>query len=193
MSQNGWMRIVTKICGPQFIALSVPPEKIVFCNGAVSLNVVTEELTIGTAAPFKLRDFANEMKIRKSNGGGGGLIIAKQIIAEKMRAELRTFGFTNEEMSKLKLEVMQNILASCCADPVPGFECVPACDLTSPAHRKDVIEFFSLPVEDLGEGITLDSLFPPEEIAALRARGYTDDAIFELTRKQACEILGIET
>src|SRR5262249_33589157 len=53
--------------------------------------------------------------------------------------------------------------------------------------------FEDLPVEDLGEGITLDSLFPPEEIAALRARGYTDDAIFELTRKQACEILGIET
>src|SRR5262249_1056838 len=143
--------------------------------------------------PFKMRDFFNEVKRRKSNGGGSGLASAKQIITEKMGAELRMLGFTNEELSKLKLEVMQNILASCCADPVPGFECVPACDLTSPAHRKDVIEFFSLPVEDLGEGITLDSLFPPEEIAALRARGYTDDAIFELTRKQACEILGIET
>src|SRR5262249_40478597 len=105
------------------------------------------------AAPIKMLDFANEMKTRKSNGGGGGLIIAKQIIAEKMRAELRAFGFTNEELSKLKSEVMQNILASYCADPVPGFECIPPCDRTSPAHRKGVIEFFSLPVEDLGEGI----------------------------------------
>ena len=150
MTQVDWFPIVTKICGPQFIELSVPPEKNVFCNGAVSLNVVTEELTIGTAAPIKMLDFANEVKIRKSNGGGGGLASAKQIIAEKVRAALRAFGFTNEELSKLKPEVIQNILASCCADPHPGFEgFLPPCDLTSPAHRKAVIEFWNLPVEDL--------------------------------------------
>src|SRR5262249_44252777 len=124
MTQVDWFPIVTKICGPQFIELSVPPEKNVFCNGAVLLNVVTEELTIGTAAPIKMLDFANEVKIRKSNGGGGGLAIATQIIAEKMRAELRALGFTHEELSKLKPEVIQNILASHCADPHPGFECL---------------------------------------------------------------------
>src|SRR5262249_13236990 len=52
-------------------------------------------------------------------------------------------------------------------------------------------EFADLPVEDLGEGITVDHLYPPEEIAALRAHGLTDDAILELTRKQTREILGI--
>src|SRR5262249_31788749 len=129
--------------------------KNVFCNGAVLLNVVTEELTIGTAAPIKMLDFANEVKIRKSNGGGGGLAIATQIITEKKRAELRAIGFTHEELSKLKPEVIQNILASHCADPHPGFECLclSPCDYTLPAHRKAVIEFWSLPVEDLGEGL----------------------------------------
>src|SRR5262245_1157961 len=110
MTQNDWIPILTKICGPRWVELSHPPTKIVFGMGVVSHNVITEELTIGTAVPFKQCDFANEMKIRKSNGGGGGLIIARQIIAEKMRAELRAFGFTNEEMSKLKPDVIEKIL-----------------------------------------------------------------------------------
>src|SRR5262249_51170601 len=53
--------------------------------------------------------------------------------------------------------------------------------------------FDDLPVEDLGEGITLDSIYPPEEIAEFRAHGLGDDAIWNLTRKQRYEILGIET
>src|SRR5262249_13811536 len=48
---------------------------------------------------------------------------------------------------------IQNILASCCADPIPGFECLSPCDLTSAAHRRALIEFWSLPLEDLGAGI----------------------------------------
>src|SRR5262245_40622298 len=120
MTQNDWLPILTKILGPQCIELSHPPTQVVYCMGAFSHNVITEEATIGTAAPFKMLDFFNEVKRRKSNGGGSGLASAKQIITEKMGAELRMLGFTNEELSKLKLEVMQNILASCCADPVPG-------------------------------------------------------------------------
>src|SRR5215831_6962724 len=46
-----------------------------------------------------------------------------------------------------------------------------------------------LPFEVLGEGITLDNLYPPEECAALRATGLTDDEILELTQKQVREIL----
>jgi putative DNA primase/helicase len=157
MTEIDWFPILTKILGPQCIELSVPPEKNVFCMGAISHNVVTEELTIGTAAPIKLHafvnDLINEVKIQKSNGGGSGRAIVAQCIAEKMKAALRTFGFTNEEISKLNPEVVQNILASYCADPVPGFECLPPCDPTSPAHRKAVIEFWSFPFEYLGEGL----------------------------------------
>src|SRR5215831_16877769 len=50
-------------------------------------------------------------------------------------------------------------------------------------------EFADLPLEDLGEGITVEHLYPPEEIAALRAHGLTDDAILELTQEQEREIL----
>src|SRR5262249_3796323 len=116
--------------------------------------------------------------------------IGKQIIIEKMKAELRALGFTNEELSKLRPEPIPNLLASCRAGPVEGFACLtPSCDLTSSAHRKAVIEFWSLPVEDLGEGITLDHLQPPEDIEALQALGYTGDAIGDLSRKQVLEIL----
>src|SRR5262245_20534213 len=154
MTSVDWIPILTKILGPQWIEKSHPPEQIVFCMGAILHNVIAEELTIGTAAPFKLYDFYNEVKIQKGNSGGSGLAIGKQIIIEKMKAELRALGFTNEELSKPKPEVIQNILASFCADPIPGFEgFVTPCDLTSPAHRKGIIEFWSLPVEDLGEGI----------------------------------------
>jgi len=154
MTSVDWIPILTKILGAQWTEKSHPPEQIVFCMGAILHNVIAEELTIGTAAPFKLYDFYNEVKIQKGNSGGSGLAIGKQIIAEKIKAELQAFGFTNEELSKLKPEVAQNILASLCADPIPGFEgFVTPCDLTSPAHRKGIIEFWSLPVEDLGEGI----------------------------------------
>src|SRR5262249_32042337 len=62
-------------------------------------------------------------------------------------------GFTYEETSKLKPEVIQNILASHCADPIPGFEgFVTPCDLTSPTHRKAIIEFWSEGLEEY-EGI----------------------------------------
>jgi hypothetical protein len=114
-------------------------------------------------------DFANEVKIRKSNGGGSGLAIAVQIVTDKMKAALRTLGFSNEEISKLKPEVIQRILASYCADPVPGFECLPPCDRTSPAHRKAVIEFWSLPEEHLGEG--LESFREPRAQELLNANG----------------------
>ena len=36
------------------------------------------------------------------------------------------------------------------------------------------------------------SRYPPEEIAALRELGYTDDKIFELSRKQICKVLGAD-
>src|SRR5262249_4433338 len=58
-----------------------------------------------------------------------------------------------------------------------------------PTNLKVPEGFKDLPVEDLGEGITLDHLYPPEEIAALRAHGLTDEAIFELTPKQARKLL----
>jgi RecA-family ATPase len=45
------------------------------------------------------------------------------------------------------------------------------------------------PLEDLGEGITVDHLYPPDEIAELRAHGLTDDAILELSPEQVREIL----
>jgi len=155
MTSFDWLPILTKILGPQCIELSHPPTQVVYCMGAFSHNVITEEAAIGTAAPFKMLDFFNEVKRRKSNGGGSGLASAKQIITEKMGAELRMLGFTNEELSKLKPEAIQNLLASCCADPVEGFEgFVPPCDLTSAAHRRALIEFWSLPLEDLGEGIS---------------------------------------
>jgi len=46
-----------------------------------------------------------------------------------------------------------------------------------------------LPFEVLGEGITLDDLYPPEECAALRAHGLTDDEILDLSPEQMHEIL----
>jgi len=46
-----------------------------------------------------------------------------------------------------------------------------------------------LPFERLGEGITLDDLYPPEECAALRAHGLTDDEILDLSPEQMHEIL----
>ena len=51
MTQNDWIPILTKILGPQWIEKSRPPEQIVFCMGAISHNVIAEELTIGTARP----------------------------------------------------------------------------------------------------------------------------------------------
>src|SRR5262249_14366543 len=60
------------------------------------------------------------------------------------------------------------------------------------ANYKIPKEFAELPVEDVGEGITLNSCYPPEEIAALRALEYTDEKIFELSRKQVREILGAD-
>src|SRR5262249_14126204 len=53
-------------------------------------------------------------------------------------------------------------------------------------------KFKDLPVEDLGVNLTLDSIYPPEEIAALRALGYTDDAIWELEPKQVRKLLGAD-
>ena len=55
MTQVDWFPILTKICGPQCIELSIPPEKIVFCMGALSHNVPAEETTIGPTVPFKMR------------------------------------------------------------------------------------------------------------------------------------------
>src|SRR5262249_17874936 len=60
------------------------------------------------------------------------------------------------------------------------------------ANYKVAEGFADLPVEDIGEGITLNSCYPPEEIAALRALEYTDEEIFELSRKQVREILGAD-
>src|SRR5262249_34880859 len=156
MTQVDWIPILTKLLGPQCIELSHPPEKIVFCMGAISHNVIAEEATIGTAAPFKVYDFVsdviNDFKIQKSNGGGSGRTIAAQILTEKKKAALRALAFTDEENSKQKPEVIQRILASYCADPGPGFECLPPCDRTSPAHRKAIIEFWSEGLEEY-EGI----------------------------------------
>src|SRR5262249_50130980 len=60
------------------------------------------------------------------------------------------------------------------------------------ANYRVAERFADLPVEDLGVNITLNELHPPEDIAALRALGYTDEKISELTRKQAREILGAD-
>src|SRR5262249_55391172 len=46
--------------------------------------------------------------------------------------------------------------------------------------------FDDLPVEDLGEGITLDSIYPPEEIAEFRAHDHhraTADQVEAFVRK----------
>jgi hypothetical protein len=61
--------------------------------------------------------------------------------------------------------------------------------MTMVEHFKVAPGFKLLPVEDLGEGITLDSLYPHEEIAAFRAHGLTDDEIWDLHPERAHEIL----
>jgi hypothetical protein len=70
-------------------------------------------------------------------------------------------------------------------------------EIFPPSEPTDPAAFFKVasglecpgPYESLSEGITLDNLHPPEDIAALRARGLTDDAILTLSRKQARKIL----
>jgi len=61
-----------------------------------------------------------------------------------------------------------------------------------PSNFKVASKLADLPEGDLAEGITIDHLYPPEEIAALRAHGYTNDAIFKLTPKQTRKILGAD-
>src|SRR5262249_1293446 len=71
----------------------------------------------------------------------------------------------------------------------------PAKELDDPNRFKVAKGLEDLPVEDLGDGITLERLYPPDELAALRTQ-LTDDAIEDLTSKEAHrkarKILGIE-
>jgi len=48
---------------------------------------------------------------------------------------------------------------------------------------------FDGPYEKLGDGITVDLFYPPEELAELRAHGLTNDAILQLTPEREREIL----
>ena len=80
-----------------------------------------------------------------------------------------------------------------------GGEAKVAEELDDPARFKVAEGFEDLfdPNVSLGDGITLDSIYPPETLAALRGSGLTNDAIWKLSTKEAHnranKILGIET
>jgi hypothetical protein len=58
-----------------------------------------------------------------------------------------------------------------------------------PDHFKVASKFAGMPVEDLAEGLTLESCHPRDDLAAFRAAGLTDDEIWNLSTEQKQEIL----
>ena len=70
MTQVDCFAIGVKLFGAYWLELSTPPEALCFRYGLVSINATTEEITIGDAPPIYMRDFIDELKIRKQNNGG---------------------------------------------------------------------------------------------------------------------------
>src|SRR5262245_44671405 len=101
-----------------------------------------------------MRDFIDELKIRKQNNGGNVRTLVAGAIVVRIKPALLALGFTNDEIGELKPGVGELILAAERADPHPGFDGYRLpCDYTSPAYRKSDIEYPTHGLEDLDEDI----------------------------------------
>src|SRR5262249_18460931 len=147
--------------GPYCIELSCPPRDLRFNKGLISLNAITGRTKFGWLSAFTEEIVFSAPAIEPID-----LLdeLERRFEVQKRNGGKRRAAVTQfvEEMTRRSREA---------ASVAPGFK--------------------DFPVEDLGEGITLESLYPPEELAELRAQGLTDDAILNLTRKQKLELLGI--
>ena len=82
MTQVDCFAIGVKLFGAYWLELSTPPEALCFRYGLVSINATTEEITIGDAPPIDMRDFIDELKIRKQNNGGNVRTLVAGAIVE---------------------------------------------------------------------------------------------------------------
>jgi putative DNA primase/helicase len=82
VTQVDCFAIGVKLFGAYWLELSTPPEALCFRYGLVSINATTEEITIGDAPPIDMRDFIDELKIRKQNNGGNVRTLVAGAIVE---------------------------------------------------------------------------------------------------------------
>jgi hypothetical protein len=85
MTETDFVALGIRLLGPQCLEGSKPPHNILFCDGLVSLDAITGEIAIGDAPPIHVRDFVNELEVRKKKNGGDFDAVLAQVIAEKNR------------------------------------------------------------------------------------------------------------
>jgi hypothetical protein len=95
-TRDYYLALGIRLFGNQYTVLE-PSAFVYFHDGRVVLNTETGEVTIGSIA-IHIRDFVNEMDLRKANGGGSGRTIVAQIIAD--------FWATPKQKEQPKLKVV---------------------------------------------------------------------------------------
>src|SRR5262245_45521292 len=116
MTQTDYVALGIKLFGPQCLELSRAPEEILFDDGAISLNAITGQVTIGDTDPVEMRDLVSELtKRKKQNGGGSGHTIIAQLIAERKACSRSEEEPTTLEPDSNQLEIFVEALFRHCS------------------------------------------------------------------------------